>query len=153
MGGVAATVWLFTPVDRVPVVVAPVVNQTGYAELDTYRPALTAELITELFDSPAIRVLPYDRELEILGRFRTAGQDISSREAMQALVAQSGAQIVVAPTLAYENGAWHARIEFRDAATATNAAVEDTAAVVSSLIKDTAHGLMPAAAALRRIIE
>jgi tetratricopeptide (TPR) repeat protein len=145
-GGVAATVWLFTPVDREPVVVAPVVNQTGYAELDAYRPALTAELISELADSPAIRVLPYDRELEILARFRAAGQDISSREALQALVAQSGAQVVVAPALTYENGSWRARIEFRDASTATNAAVADTAPVVSSLIKDTAYGLMPAAA-------
>ena len=146
VGGVAATVWLFTPVDRVPVVVAPVVNQTGYAELDGYRAALTAELINELSDSPAIRVLPYDRELEILARFRTAGQDISSREALQALVAQSGAHVVVAPALTYENGSWRARIEFRDASTATNAAVADTAPVVSSLIKDTAYGLMPTAA-------
>src|SRR5262249_10457275 len=103
VGGVAATVWLFTPVDRVPVVIAPVVNQTGYAELDTYRPALTAELISELSDSSAIRVLPYDRELEILARFDAAGQDISSREALQALAAQSGAHVVIAPTLAYED--------------------------------------------------
>jgi tetratricopeptide (TPR) repeat protein len=143
---VSAPVWLFAPVTRVPVVLLPLVNQTGYAELDAYRPALTAELISELFDSPAIRVLPYDRELEILARFRTAGQDISSREALQALVAQSGAQSVVVPALTYENGSWRARIEFRDASTATNAAVADTPPVVSSLIKDTAYGLMPAAA-------
>jgi len=148
VGGVAATVWLFTPVERVSVVVAPVVNQTGYAELDTYRPALTAELINELADSSALRVLPYDRELEILARFRAAGQDISSREALQALAAQSGAQVVVAPALTYENGGWHARIEFRDASTATNIVVANTTPVVSSLIKESVYGLMPAAAAL-----
>src|SRR5262249_12844071 len=69
-----------------------------------------------------------------------------SREALQALVAQSRAQYVIAPALTYENGAWRARIEFRDGSTATNAAVADTAPVVSSLIKDTVYGLMPAAA-------
>jgi serine/threonine protein kinase len=34
IGGVGLTLWVFAPVARVPVVVAPVVNQTGYAELD-----------------------------------------------------------------------------------------------------------------------
>jgi len=143
IGATGAPLWLFAPVDRVPVVVAPVVNQSGYAELDPYRAALTQELIAELADSPAVRVLPYDRELQILRRFRAAGQDISSREALQALTTNSGARVVVVPTLLYENGAWRARVEFRDAATATNAAVEDTPPVVSSLIKDTAYGLIP----------
>jgi len=143
IAGVGAPLWIFAPVARVPVVVAPVVNQTGYAELDAYRSALTEELIAELSDSAAVRVLPYDRQLQILRRFRTAGQDISSREAIQALTANSDARIVIAPTLLYENGAWRARVEFRDATTATNAAAQDTAPVVSSLIKDTAYGLMP----------
>jgi len=146
LGAVATTVWLLTPVDRVPVVVAPVVNQTGYAELDAYRPALTAELIGELSDSPAIRVLPYDRELQILRKFRTGGQDVSSREAMQALTSNSGAAIVIAPTLLYENGNWRARIEFRDAMTATNRAAQDTTPVVSSLPKETVYALIPAVA-------
>jgi tetratricopeptide (TPR) repeat protein len=147
---VAATgvpLWLFAPVPRVPVVVAPVVNQTGVAELDPYRAALTQELIAELADSAVVRVLPYDRELQILRRFRTGGQDFSSREAIQALTANSGARIVIAPTLLYENGAWRARVEFRDTTTATNAAVQETVPVVSSLIKDTAYGLMPSLAA------
>jgi tetratricopeptide (TPR) repeat protein/predicted Ser/Thr protein kinase len=143
IAGVGAPLWIFAPVARVPVVVAPVVNQTGYAELDAYRSALTEELIAELSDSAAVRVLSYDRELQILRRFRTAGRDISSREAIQALTANSGARIVIAPTLLYENGAWRARGEFRDTATATNAAVRETAPVVSSLVKETAYQLMP----------
>ena len=138
--------WLFAPVARVPVVVAPVVNQTGDAELDAYRAALTQELIAELSDSPAVRVLPWDRELQILRRFRGGAQDISSREAIQSLTANSGAGVIIAPTLLYENGAWRARVEFRDATTATNAAVQETAPVVSSLVKDTAYGLMPSLA-------
>ncbi len=146
VGGVVATVWLFTPVDRVPVVVAPVVNQTGYAELDGYRPALTAELIGVLSDSSAIRVLPYGRELQILRRFRTAGQDLSSRAVIQALAASSEARLVIVPTLLYENGAWRAHIQFRDPKTATDVAVGDTTPVVSSLVKNTAYGLLPAAA-------
>ena len=141
---VAASVWLFAPVDRVAVVVVPVVNQTGYAELDAYRPALTAELITELSESPVIRVLPYDRELEIIARFRTPGQDISSREALQTLTTHSGARLVVAPTLLYENGAWRARVELQDAMTGTNTAVLETAPVVSSLMKETVNTIVHA---------
>src|SRR5205085_3896392 len=38
---VGAPLWLLSPVQRIPVAVAPVVNQTGYAELDPYRLALT----------------------------------------------------------------------------------------------------------------
>ena len=146
--GVATPFWLFAPTGRVSVVVAPVMNQTGYAELDSYRAALTAELIGELSDSPAIRVLPYERELEVLARFRTSGLDISSREALEALVAQSRASVVIVPALTYENGAWRARIEFRNAATATSANVVTTTAIVSSLMKDTAYSLMPEAAGL-----
>jgi tetratricopeptide (TPR) repeat protein len=146
LGVVAASAWLFTPVDRVPVVVVPVVNETGYAELDAYRPALTAELVAELADSRRVRVLSYERELQILQRFRTAGQDVSSREAMQALTSNSDAAIVIAPTLLYENGRWRARVEFRDAMTATNRAAQETTPVVSSLAKETVYGLMPAAA-------
>jgi tetratricopeptide (TPR) repeat protein len=143
MAAVAGSVWLFSPIARMPVVIAPVVNQTGYAELDAYRAALTEELIAEFGDSPLVRVLPYDRELQILRRFHTGLVDISSREAIQALTTNSGAGVVVVPTLLYDNGTWRARVEFRGAATATNAAVEDTAPVVSSLMKETVYGLMP----------
>jgi serine/threonine protein kinase len=145
--GVATPVWLFRPFERLRIAVAPLVNQTGYPELDPYRLALTQELVAEISDSPLVSVLPYDRELQILRRFRSAAQDVSSREAVQALTANSGAQVVVAPTLLYENGAWKARIEFRDPATATNVAVQETDPIVSSLMKDTVHALMPRVAA------
>ena len=56
-------------------------------------------------------------------------------------------RIVIVPTLLYENGAWRARVEFRDATTATNAAVQETVPVVSSLMKDTVYGSMPSLAA------
>src|SRR5678815_4705489 len=91
-----------------------------------------------------IRDSPYDRELQILRKFRTAGQDISSREALQALTSNSSAATIIAPTLLYENGAWRARIEFRDAMTATDRAAQDTAPVVSALAKETVYRLMPA---------
>ena len=45
---VGAPVWVFSPVDRIPVAVAPVVNQTGYTELDAYRMALTQEMTAAL---------------------------------------------------------------------------------------------------------
>ena len=89
--------WLFAPVDTCAGRGAPVVNQTALRELEPYRRALTQELIAELSDSAVVRVLPYDRELQILRRFRTGGHDFSSREAIQALTANSGAPIVIRP--------------------------------------------------------
>ncbi len=132
---------LTRPVERVPVAIAPVANQTGYAELDPYRLALTQVLVSELAESPNIRVVPYSRLLQIVRRFLTGGTDMSSREAIQALTAHSGAGIIVVPTLVYENGAWRGRAEIQDAATGTNAAVYETEPVASSLPKDTAYAL------------
>jgi tetratricopeptide (TPR) repeat protein len=134
--------WATRPVERIPIVIAPVANQTGYPELDAYRLALTYTLVQELTGSPNVRVVPYDRLLQIVRRFLLNGTDVSSREAIQALTTQSAAQVLIASTLLYENGAWRARAEFRNPQTATNVAVYDTDPVVSSLSKDAAHGLM-----------
>jgi hypothetical protein len=131
------------PAEPVPVVVAPVVNQTGYAELDAFRMALTYEVVQAIADSPRLRVFPYDRMLQVLGAYRLPGRDVSSRDAIQALTMQSGAQVVLAPTLLHENGAWKARLDFRDAATATTRDTRETRAVVSALPKDTLQALVP----------
>ncbi len=136
--------WIFLPVEGVPIVVAPVVNQTGYAELEPYRLALTQELVAELSDSSVVRVFPYDRLLQIIRRFRLAGEDVSSRDALQAISGSTHAQQIVVPTLLYENGSWRARLEFRQPVTAINEATIETPSVTSSLVKDTAYGLVPA---------
>ena len=143
-----APLWLFAPVERIPVAVAPVVNQTGFGELEPYRLALTEELIARLADSGSVRVIPYDRLLQIMRPFRLDNRDLSSRGAMQAITMHSGARIIIAPTLLQENGAWKARVEFRNAETATNDLPPlETDAVVSSLPKDTAHRLVTILAA------
>ncbi len=143
---VGAPLWIFAPVDRAAVVVAPVVNQSGYAELDPYRLALARELSAQLADSALVRVLPHDRLAQIIRRFRLGGGDVSSRESLQALSAHSGATMILVPTLLYEGGEWRARVELRDADTATNVASYTVDGVVSSLMKDAAYGLMPALA-------
>jgi len=139
--------WLTRPIVRLPVAVAPVTNETGYAELDAYRLALTESLITDLGDSPTVRVLPYARLLEIVRGFILKGTDPTSREVLRALTTHSGAQVVIVPTLLRENGNWRARVEFRSPETATNLAVYETDPVVSSLVKDTAYGLTASLAA------
>ena len=127
--------------DRVPVVIAPIVNQTGYPELDPYRLALTQVLVSELVESRNIRVVPYTRLLQTIRRFLAGPTDMSSREAIQAVTANTGASMVVVPTLLYENGEWRGRAEIQDAATGTNAALYNTEPVASSLPKDTAYAL------------
>ncbi|MGH9254837.1 MAG: protein kinase domain-containing protein [Vicinamibacterales bacterium] len=139
---VGAPLWVFSPVARVRVAVAPVVNQTGYAELDPYRLALTQQLIAQLRGSRHVRALSYERLSQIVERFRHGTADVSSRDAMQALATHGGAQVIVVPTLLFENGAWRARVEFRNAVTATSEASYDTPAVVSSLVKEAAYGLL-----------
>jgi len=137
-----APLWIFWPVERIPVAVAPVVNQTGYAELDSYRMALTQELTAQLADSGVVRVLPYERLVQIVRRFRQGRGDVSSREALQAIAMHGGADVIIVPTLLYENGAWLARVEFRDVDTATNTATFETPPVLSSLMKATVYGLV-----------
>jgi len=139
---VGAPAWVFSPVERIPVAVAPVVNQTGYSELDAYRMALTEELTAALAESPTVRPVSYDRLLQIVRPFRRAGNDVSSRETLQAVAKQSGAQIIVVPTLLNENNAWRARVELRNPATATNLATYETDGIVSSLMKDSALRLV-----------
>jgi tetratricopeptide (TPR) repeat protein len=134
--------WILSPVERVAAVVAPAVNQTGYAELDPYRLALGRELSAQLADSALVRVLPHDRVAQIVRRFRLGGGDISSRESLQALASHGGATVVILPTLLYERGAWQARVELRDAA-ATTLGSYTVDGVVSSLMKDSAYSLMP----------
>jgi len=107
---------------------------------------LTQELVTELSDSSVVRVFPYDRLLQIIRRFRVAGEDVSSRDALQAISGSTRAQQIIVPTLLYENGSWRARLEFRQPTTAINVATVETASVTSSLVKDTAYGLVPALA-------
>jgi tetratricopeptide (TPR) repeat protein len=136
------SMWLFTPVPRMAIAIAPVANQSGYTELDDYRLALTHTLSAALGESRTVRVTSYERLFEIIRRFALNGTDVSSREAIQAIGANSGAQIVVVPTLLYENRAWRGRAEFRSPETAINTAVYETVPVVSSLSKDTAYALM-----------
>ena len=130
------------PVERIPIAIAPVVNQTRYPELDPYRLALTQVFVTELAESPNVRVLPYARLLQILRRFIATGTDVSSREAFQAITVHGAPRFVALPTLIYENGRWSARVEIQDASTATRVAVVGTESVASALVSETALRLI-----------
>ncbi len=120
----------------------------GTRNLDPYRLALTLALITDLSESPNIRVLSYPRLLQIVRRFIASGTDVSSRDAVQAVTTYGGPRFVVLPVLAYEGGRWRARAEIQDASTSTTAAVVETDAVSSSIARDTAYTLMGQIAAL-----
>lgn len=136
------TAWLAWPVDRISVAVAPVANLTGYPELDSYRLALTHTLVSDLSESPTVRVAGYGRLLEVLRRFLAEGTDLSSRGVIQSIAMNSRAPVIVVPTLIRENDAWRARVEIRETATATNIAEYRTEAVESALHKDAAYRLI-----------
>jgi len=139
--GAAALAWNLWPVERMSAIIVPVVNQTGYAELDDYRLALTQALVMEVSESPNIRVMPYRRLEPIVRAIAAQGIDMSSREAVQVLSTQSGARFLIVPTLVYQSGTWRGRAEIQAADTATNTAVIETAPIASSLVRDTAYTL------------
>ena len=136
------SVWLAWPVERTPIVVAPVVNQTGYPELDGYRLALTHEIVARLSESRLVRVLPYQRLLPIISQFRKSGGDVSSLASVGAIAEHSGIRTVIVPTLEYKDRRWRGRIEIRNAQTGLSDGAYETESAASALITETANGLV-----------
>jgi tetratricopeptide (TPR) repeat protein len=130
------TTWVLWPAERVPVAVTPALNQTGFKDLDGYSLAFSEELASQLVDVTNVRVLPHDRLLQVLRRFRQAGRDVFSREALQAIATHSGARVLLVPTLLQENGGWKVRLEFRNPTTGANERTYETPPEVTSLWKD-----------------
>ena len=133
MLAVAATALLLFPGPRVSVAVMPVVNQSGEDDLDGFRFALTHELVRQLTDSRVIRVVPYERLLQILRPFRAPGKDPSSNEAVNAVRRHSGVTLVVTPTLLKTDGAWRLQVEYRDASTLTSEGMDEVTSGITVL--------------------
>jgi serine/threonine protein kinase/tetratricopeptide (TPR) repeat protein len=131
--------------NRASIVVAPVINETGFSELNAYRLPLSYALMLELSDSPNVRLLPHGRVMQALRRFIVSNQDVSSREALDVLSRSSGVRYVVVPTIVYEDRSWRARIDVRDADTAATK-VYETEPMVSVQPQETAFTLMRTAA-------
>jgi tetratricopeptide (TPR) repeat protein len=119
-----------------------VANHTGETDLDTYRLALTQSLISELVDSPNLRVASYQRLLEPLRRYIGGSEDMSSRRAIGDIAANTGAQFLIVPSLEYHDGEWSAAAEIRNAQTGTNVTTVETDRTTSSLRNETAYRLM-----------
>ena len=139
---VAGAVWVQWPVQRTHVAVAPVRNETSYRELQPYRMVLTAELVGHLAGARSVRVVPYDRLLQIVRRFRTgADANVSDGAVLDAIAAHSGAGLVIVPTLLREGDAWKARAEIRDSAGSGEVITIETDAMTSALPKGAAYDL------------
>ena len=141
MSMASASIWLAWPVERTSVVVAPFGNQTGDTDLEQYRLALTQTLTLSLRDSRDLRVTPYNRVLELLRRFLGEGADVSNRDAIQAISSNTGATLVIVPTLLRDGAAWRARVELRDPRTANSVWEHETVPETSSLTRDVAYRL------------
>jgi tetratricopeptide (TPR) repeat protein len=133
--------WLARPLPRTPVAIVPVANRTGEQDLEPYRLALTQSLITELSDSPNLRITPYQRLLEVLRRHVGSG-DISSQQAISDIAKGTEASLLIVPALNYADGAWTATAEIRNVETGTAVGSVRTAPVTSALPSETVHGLI-----------
>jgi serine/threonine protein kinase/tetratricopeptide (TPR) repeat protein len=141
----APVVWWFRPVERVPVAIAPIANQTGDTSLQPYLLALTQALERGLAESRFIRVVPHEQLRQMISRFTVDGVEPSSLEAIQSISAHSGAKVVIVPTLIYENGAMRVRARFVNPATATAQGPPlETAPTSSLLTRDAASELVEA---------
>jgi tetratricopeptide (TPR) repeat protein len=139
----AFVVWVLRPVDRLPIAIVPVVNQTGYADLDGDRLGLTLTLISALRDSTTVRAISHEQLLSIVRRFRTRGKDVSSGEALQALKEHTGARALVVVTMLNDGSGFRARLEFRNPETLTNeGAAFETPPQVSTLVREAAFSLV-----------
>jgi tetratricopeptide (TPR) repeat protein len=81
------------------VAILPFANNTGDAKLEELRSVLTLTLIHDLTGSPNIRVLPYERLLEITQGLEANGKDLSSDEATRIVADYSKYPFVVTPTM------------------------------------------------------
>ena len=142
-----AYLWLARPLPRTPIAIVPVANHTGETDLDGYRLALTQALISELVDSPNLRVASYQRLLEPLRRYVNGSGDMSGRLAISDIAANTGAQFLIVPSIEYRDGAWAAAAEIRNVQTGINVATVRTDTTTSSLPRDTAYRLMALLAA------
>jgi serine/threonine protein kinase/tetratricopeptide (TPR) repeat protein len=140
--------WTLRPVDRISVVIVPVANLTGFADLQPYRRALTQSMVQDLTTSMTVRPVSWTRTQQTLRGFIARDADISSREVESALTRETGAQIAILPTLMFEDRAWRVRVEVRDARTSTNIADYKSEPVVSALRRETAYTLIRTAVEL-----
>jgi eukaryotic-like serine/threonine-protein kinase len=138
----AGYAWLSRPLPRVPIAIVPVANHTGEPGLNADRLALTQSLISELDQSPNLRVFAYPRVLETLRQSLGRSGDPSSSASIQMLAAQSGASLLIVPSIEYRDGAWFAHADIRNASTGTNVATLDTPLQASSLPSQTVQVLM-----------
>jgi tetratricopeptide (TPR) repeat protein len=142
LGGGAG--WAMWPRARTPIVVVPVANQTGFADLGPYQLALTYALVHELSDSRVVRPMSWPRMLQTLrGFIATEGADLSSGAVVQALRDSAVGDILVRPTLVNEDKTWHVQVELVDRRTAVTLDTFQTGAVATSVLrKDLAYSLM-----------
>jgi|SoiMethySBSTD1v2_1073268.scaffolds.fasta_scaffold00036_119 tetratricopeptide (TPR) repeat protein len=148
---VAAMVgWWLRPAVRVPVVIAPVVNQTGYPALDAYRLALTLALVRDLTAASGIAVMPWNETLEHLRGSIASGADPSSGGLFKAAIAETPNALIVVPTIFYDGGFWRGRVDLQNGQTGTRVATFETSRRASSLPKDVADHLVRELAAWLR---
>ena len=138
----AMSIWWVRPALRTPIVIAPVVNQTGYPAVDPYRLALTLALVRELTDSPNVAVLPWNETLEHVRGAIASGADPSSGGLIQATIAGTPNALIVVPTLLFESGLWRGRVDVQDAKTGTQVATFETGGRASPLPKDVANDVI-----------
>jgi tetratricopeptide (TPR) repeat protein len=140
--------WMLRPPPRLPIVIVPVANQTGAADLDAYQLAMTQQIVHELADSPVVRPLSWSRTLETLRGFIERAVGLSSNEVVNALRKASPGSTLVRPVLLDDGKGWLVKLEIIDAATGVAVRTLESVAVAPSVLhKPTAHDLMAAAVA------
>lgn len=111
------------PAERVRMAVLPFANKTGNQQLNQLGSVLTITLLHDLAGSPTVRVLSYERLLEITSGLKATGKDVSSSEALRTVADYSNSQFVVTPTMFRVGDTFRVDAEIRDPRTGETVAI------------------------------
>jgi len=135
--------WLFPrPMPRVHIAVLPFANRTGHVELEQFRLMLTQMLMLDLTGSPNMRVLPYERLMEIILGVQAQGHGISGPEAFRAIADYTNAQFVVVPAMFGIGRTFGLSAEFQDAQTGGTVGSTNALGELSVSAEDTLYSIL-----------
>ena len=130
------------PVERVRVAVLPFANKTGNQQLNQLGSVLTLTLLHDLAGSPTVRVLSYERLLEITQGLRATGKDVSSSEVARTVADYSNSQFVVTPTMFRVGDTFRVDAEIRDTRTGETLALPKFERTLSRSADETFYSMM-----------
>jgi eukaryotic-like serine/threonine-protein kinase len=128
------------PAERVRVAILPFANKTGDQHLNQLGSVLTLTLLHDLGGAPTIRVLSYERLLEITQDLKAG--DVASDELVRTVADYSNSQFVVTPTMFRVGDTFRVDAEIRDPRTGETLATPKFDRILSRSAEETIYSMI-----------